>query len=111
MIAKQERELRQVARSWATTLRAAGLDVEVRKGLSAVGGGALPGETLPTWLLALPAVHPDTWAAALRRHRPSVILRIEDNHLLVDPRTILESQERPLLDALITTGAGQGGKR
>ncbi|MGH2541875.1 MAG: L-seryl-tRNA(Sec) selenium transferase, partial [Ardenticatenaceae bacterium] len=103
MIARQEDELRATVQAWAVTLQGAGLNADIKGGASAIGGGSLPGETLPTWLLALPAAHPDGWSAALRARHPPVIVRIEDDCLLVDPRTVLEGQERPLLDALIAT--------
>jgi len=41
------------ARAWAGTLATVGLPGAVIPGRTAVGGGTLPGETLPTWLLAV----------------------------------------------------------
>lgn len=103
MIAQGEEKLEERARSWAGKLREQGIPAEVSPGLSTVGGGSLPGETLPTWLLSLPGAHPSRWAAALRAHRPPVVPRIENDHLLVDPRTVLPEQEAALLEALVAT--------
>ena len=55
MIAAPVESLHERAQSWQQRLAAAGLPAELWPGASAVGGGSLPGETLPTWLLALPA--------------------------------------------------------
>jgi L-seryl-tRNA(Ser) seleniumtransferase len=66
-------------------------------GRSTVGGGSLPGETLPTRLLALPALHPDQLAVALRNADPPVVSRIEDDRLVLDPRTVLPEEEQALL--------------
>ncbi|MDQ4078109.1 MAG: L-seryl-tRNA(Sec) selenium transferase, partial [Chloroflexota bacterium] len=100
MIARREEELEATTQAWAQELRGVGLSVMVQRGVSTIGGGSLPGETLPTWVLVLPSEHPDAWAAALRAHRPPVIARIENDQLLIDPRTVLVGQEGELLGAL-----------
>lgn len=103
MIARQEHDLEATVRRWAKQLRERGVVAEVRQGRSTVGGGSLPGETLPTWLLALPGEHAGGWAAALRAYQPAVIVRIEDGRVVVDPRTVLPEQEETLLRALEET--------
>ena len=70
---------------------------EVIPGESTVGGGSLPGETLPTCLLALSAPSPDRLLARLRRSGPPVIARLEDDRVVLDPRTVLPEQEEALL--------------
>ena len=69
-------------------------------GESTVGGGSLPGETLPTWLLALDVPGPDAFAARLRQADPPVIARIVADRVLLDPRTVLPGQDKALLAAL-----------
>ncbi len=58
---------------------------------SEVGGGALPGASLPTVAVALQAR--DRSAAALERRlrqgRPPIIARIQDDRVLLDARTLL----------------------
>jgi L-seryl-tRNA(Ser) seleniumtransferase len=66
-----------------------------------VGGGSLPGETLPTRLLVLPAPEPDAAAAWLRGWPTPVVARIQKDHLLFDPRTVLPEQEEDLLRAVL----------
>jgi L-seryl-tRNA(Ser) seleniumtransferase len=86
------------ANVWQQTLQQAGVAATVVDGHSTVGGGSLPGETLPTRLLALPTEHPDQLARALRDADPPVIGRIEDDQLVLDPRTVLPEQEQALLN-------------
>jgi L-seryl-tRNA(Ser) seleniumtransferase len=68
---------------------------------SAVGGGSLPGERLPSFAVALDAPKPDELARALRLGEPAVVARIADGRLLLDVRTVLEQQEDALVAALL----------
>jgi L-seryl-tRNA(Ser) seleniumtransferase len=97
MIATPVEEIERRARRWRRALRRAGLPVQVVDGESTVGGGSLPGETLPTKLVTLSVANPDGWAAALRAGRPPVVARIEEDRLVLDPRTVLPEEERELL--------------
>jgi L-seryl-tRNA(Ser) seleniumtransferase len=67
------------------------------EGESTIGGGSLPGETLPTWLVALKSRHANRLLANMRDSQPPIIARLEDNHLVLDPRTVLIHQEEALL--------------
>lgn len=112
MIATPPDALRKRARAWARRLTAAGLDATVMRGQSTVGGGSLPGETLPTWLLALTVPSPDGFARALRLGKPAVVPRIEEDRLLLDPRTVLPEEDAALLEAIVavwSTGSGAAG--
>jgi len=103
MIAAPLSEIDRRAKRWARKLRAAGLDAEVVDGRSAAGGGSLPGETVATRLVALAVGSPDEAAARLRAHDPPLIVRIENDRLCLDPRTVLAAQESTLLQALLST--------
>lgn len=81
-------------------LSAAGFEATVIRGESTIGGGSLPGETLPTHLLALDTPQPDASAAAMRHNDPPVICRIQNDLLVFDLRTVLPEQETELLEAL-----------
>ena len=74
--------------------------VEVLAGRSQVGSGSLPGNTLPTCLIALTpsGVSVETLARTLRALNPPVIGRIHGGKVLLDMRCLLESG--PLLRAL-----------
>jgi L-seryl-tRNA(Ser) seleniumtransferase len=67
---------------------------------SAVGGGSLPGETLPSFALAIEGASPDVLASALRHANPPVVGRIAEQRLLLDVRTVLVQQEAALIDVL-----------
>lgn len=73
---------------------------EVIGGESTIGGGSLPGETLPTYLLALSTTGPDRFLARLRQASPPVIARLENDRVVLDPRTVLPEQEQDLLTIL-----------
>jgi L-seryl-tRNA(Ser) seleniumtransferase len=93
-------EIDKRANAWSEKLRLAGIDVEVLPGLSTVGGGSLPGETLPTRLVALRVASPDTVAGLLRQGEPAVVARIEAGQLMLDPHTVLPEEEQELLSAV-----------
>ncbi len=73
---------------------------EVVRAESTVGGGSLPGETLPTWAFAPRVDQPNEATARLRRCDPPVIARVAEGRLLLDPRTVLPEQDAALLAAL-----------
>jgi L-seryl-tRNA(Ser) seleniumtransferase len=67
---------------------------------STVGGGSLPGESIPTFLLALEIRSPDKFLRRLRMQNPPIIARTENDRVLLDPRTVLPDQEGALLVGL-----------
>jgi L-seryl-tRNA(Ser) seleniumtransferase len=69
---------------------------------SAIGGGALPGETLPSFAIGLESSSPDELARQLRHGATPVIGRIADGRLLLDVRTVLEDQDEMLIEAVHT---------
>jgi len=100
MIAMPIVELEERGGNLVERLRAAGLDAQLIDGHSAIGGGSLPGQTLPTKLVALETSLATEWAARLRRGQPPVVARIERDHLLLDLRTVLPEQDEDLFRAL-----------
>ena len=99
-IARPLDELEATARRWLGQVAQHAPRAEVRPGRSAVGGGTLPGETLPTWLLALPGHDAEGLLAALRRGPVPVVARIADGAVLLDPRTVQDGEEPALLEGL-----------
>jgi L-seryl-tRNA(Ser) seleniumtransferase len=63
---------------------------EVVKSESTVGGGSLPEESMPTFVLALSVKSPDKFLKKLREADPPVIARTENDKVLLDPRTVLD---------------------
>ena len=70
---------------------------EVMPEFSTIGGGSLPGETLPTFVLALEVRQVNAFLARLRKNSPPIIARINNNKVLFDPRTVLENEEETFL--------------
>jgi L-seryl-tRNA(Ser) seleniumtransferase len=66
---------------------------------SAVGGGSLPGQVLPTTVLAIEG-RGSRLAAALRAGDPPVIARIERGYCCVDLRTVLRGEDDTLQEAI-----------
>jgi L-seryl-tRNA(Ser) seleniumtransferase len=102
MIARPLSEIEAEAHTWAARLQEQGVRAWVRDGQSTVGGGSLPGTSLPTKLVAIEQANVAELAAALRRHKVPVIGRIQDNLYLLDPRTVLAEQVETLWQALVT---------
>lgn len=76
---------------------------EVVKSESTVGGGSLPDESLPTFVLALNVKSPEKFLKKLREANPPVIARTENDRVLLDPRTVLTGQDDVLLVVLRKT--------
>ncbi len=98
MIALPLDAIRARAEGWAAQIGE--IETEVIAAQSTIGGGSLPGETLPTYALAVAVPHPDQMMARLREAKTPVIARIADNRILFDPRTVFEAQEAALLEAI-----------
>jgi len=97
MIAATRDELDVRAQKWAERLRAKNFDATVMDAESTVGGGSLPGETLPTRAVAIAVSAPNDFAKRLRQNTPPIVARIEENRIVFDPRTVLTSEEDTLL--------------
>ncbi len=85
------------------------IDVELLKGSSRVGGGALPTAELPTVLLSLQTPHmdPSRLAGRLRCGTPPVIVRLQQERVLLDLRTVNPEQEEPLWETLAAALEGE----
>ena len=97
-------ELKKRARALRTRIRkqVPGLEVSLFDGLSQVGSGSLPGESLPTTLLSLrhARLGASAFARMLRFGEPPVYARIVDDQVCIDPRTLLPGDDKPLIAAL-----------
>jgi L-seryl-tRNA(Ser) seleniumtransferase len=100
MISQDEAGLARRASAWVRKLKRMGVAAQAVAGRSTVGGGSLPGETLSTRLVALNVSSPDALAARLRAGEPPIITRIQDDRLVLDPRTVLPEQEAALWSVL-----------
>ncbi|GBD16305.1 L-seryl-tRNA(Sec) selenium transferase [bacterium HR26] len=114
MISTPLDQLEARCRSWLAQLgHVPGLAVVESQ--ATVGGGSLPGETLPSRALAIPeavarahGLTLDQLAHRLRTGRPAVMPRVESGRLLIDARTVLPDQDGDLVQAL-RQAVGRGG--
>ncbi len=96
MISASTEELRKRVESWIGHL---GIG-EVLASQSTVGGGSLPEETLPTFVLALSVRSPNHFLDRLRQSQSPVIARLDADKVLFDPRTVLPGQDQDLLHSI-----------
>jgi L-seryl-tRNA(Ser) seleniumtransferase len=72
------------------------------------GGGALPGRGLPGVVVCLPS-RLGSAAALSRRLRlgsPSVVARISDGHVIIDPRTLLPGEDAEVVERILECEPG-----
>ena len=96
MIAAQPPALRARARRISRSIDCASVEASQ----SAVGGGALPGQVLPSYAIRL-AGSGQALAGQLRHAEPPVIGRVRDDDVWLDVRTVLPRDEAPLRRALL----------
>ena len=111
MIAAPLEEIDQRARSWAEPLKDLARVVE---GETMIGGGSLPGGTLPTRLVAIGGGGKKDQNIAqalsqrLRRQEPPIVGRLSGDVLLLDPRSVLPEEDEVVRQALQNLSAGLG---
>ena len=95
MIARKIDELREIAERWQKAVGG-----EVIESSSAIGGGSIPGGTLPTVAIQLNVNNPDLFSQQLRLLKIPIIARIEKDAVILDPRTVLPEQENDFLSGI-----------
>lgn len=68
----------------------------VEAGESVIGGGSTPDITLPTWLIAVKANEKQ-----LRAGNPPIVVRTDNDRVLIDLRTVLPEEEEALVQGLL----------
>jgi L-seryl-tRNA(Ser) seleniumtransferase len=86
-------------------LKESGIEIGIKESQSTVGGGSLPGETLPTVVLSVASdqsvdLSPDQQAKLFREQSPSIIGRIEEEKFVLDLRTVFPHQDDVLISAI-----------
>jgi L-seryl-tRNA(Ser) seleniumtransferase len=105
-LADLEMRARKLAACLATELS---LNVSVEASESFIGGGSVPLQPIPTFAVrvappfAPPHASEGAWARALRLGDPAVVPRVQHGTVLFDLRTVSESEEASLLDAIRRT--------
>jgi L-seryl-tRNA(Ser) seleniumtransferase len=95
-----ERRAKQIAERLLVSCPS--LRIEVIESRSVLGGGAAPGSTLPTRVLAVKSAshNPDELCARLRQWETPIIARVEEGRVLLDLRTVEPAQEEAIVAAL-----------
>ena len=101
MIATPTEELKKRASFWKESL---GNRASICPAYSTIGGGSLPGETLDTWVIALSCDGLEggaqELARGLRGQEPAIIARIENDQVMLDPRTVLPWENEQFIAAV-----------
>ena len=104
MLGTPPEELRRRAESLADRLRSQPgvASAAAKEDVSYVGGGSLPDQTMPTWVVEVTTagVSDAELALRLRMGSPSVMGRLRDSKLLLDVRTVFSAQETDLVEAV-----------
>lgn len=76
--------------------------VESVDGFSQTGSGSFPAQNLPTRLVTISSdsISSVVLANRLRHHGVPVFTRIQDDKVLIDPRTLMDGDEKIILEAL-----------
>jgi L-seryl-tRNA(Ser) seleniumtransferase len=81
-----------------------GIEIEIADGFSLAGGGSTPSQALPARIIRIASGRCTAAKLEQRLRRPasgiSVIARVEEDHVLLDLRTVFPEQEQQLADAL-----------
>jgi L-seryl-tRNA(Ser) seleniumtransferase len=98
-ISRDAEWLKQRASAWLDAIDGRG---QVITSDAVVGGGSLPGMTLPSFALALDATDGDAsgLATRLRTGQPAIVPHVADGKVLVDARTVLPDQDDELVAAV-----------
>jgi L-seryl-tRNA(Ser) seleniumtransferase len=98
MIFAQPEELR--ARAERVAARLSELKPVIRESGSPIGGGSTPDQMLPTWIVELGLANTVDSEQKLRQAEVPVIARIERDKIILDMRTVADSEEDALVDAV-----------
>ena len=109
MLARPLDELRARAEHLAQRLRGCqpALHIEEREDVAYVGGGSVPGQSFPTWVVAIrcPRLSAGTLARVLRQNEPPIYTRVQDRHVLFDMRTVLADEDWEIVEAVANLGS------
>ena len=105
MLRRDTAEIAKQAEVMATDLKksVSGAEVTTICGFSQLGSGSLPGQNLPTTLVALKPeiIGAESLAQKLRQYSTPIFTRIQNDQVLIDPRTMLSGDDKIVIEALI----------
>jgi L-seryl-tRNA(Ser) seleniumtransferase len=104
MLRRTPDEIRQHAERLASQLheRAGAATVTTTNGFSQMGSGSLPAQNLATTLVAITPgkISADSLARGLRLHETPVFARIQNDQVLIDPRTLRDGDDAIVVEAV-----------
>jgi len=102
MLQRSAEEIHEHAERLAAALREKKVDATTTRGSSQMGSGSLPAQNLPTTLVAITpeGIDAETLARRLRLHEPPVFARIQNEQVLLDPRTLRAGDDGILVEAV-----------
>lgn len=101
MLTENPKNIRKRAYKISRLLKKEGISTKVKEDLSMPGGGSLPEVGIKTYVVTLNSpIIPQEFAKKLRLGQPPVIVRIKDNLIILDARTIQESEIPDLIKAV-----------
>ncbi|MHC4726983.1 MAG: L-seryl-tRNA(Sec) selenium transferase [Planctomycetota bacterium] len=105
MLRRNDREIAKEAKHIASRLdkSISNCTVETTTGFSQMGSGSLPTQNLTTTLIALrpEKISADSLANQLRQYSTPVFTRINNDQVLIDPRTFLSGDDEIVIEALL----------
>ncbi|HYM83211.1 MAG TPA: L-seryl-tRNA(Sec) selenium transferase [Candidatus Dormibacteraeota bacterium] len=110
MVSTTEELLRPRAEAIAGTIgrRVEEVTIGTRAVRSTLGGGSLPGETLPSWAVTVSASRVDGLLTSLRLGTPCVVARVESGSVVLDMRSVDPADDEALAEAVIAAILGHG---
>jgi L-seryl-tRNA(Ser) seleniumtransferase len=102
MLKLTPKQIDERARRLAGALERVGWTTTVIDGTSAVGGGSAPGSMLPTRLVQLGrnGAAAEEVEVQLRALEPPIVARIQDDHVVLDLRTVLPDEDDTIVRLL-----------
>jgi len=105
MLARDEKDITKQAKQIASKLRKSVSNVAVTTipGFSQMGSGSLPTQNLATTLVALKPEKngAESVAKQLRSYSTPIFTRIQEDRVLLDPRTLRDGDDKIIIEALL----------
>ncbi|MHC4659560.1 MAG: L-seryl-tRNA(Sec) selenium transferase [Planctomycetota bacterium] len=105
MLVRDLTDITRQAKRIASKLRksVSGAVITTLAGFSQMGSGSLPTQNLTTTLVAIQpeSITDETLATHLRRYSTPIFARVQNGRVLIDPRTLRNSDEKILVEALL----------
>jgi L-seryl-tRNA(Ser) seleniumtransferase len=103
MIVRRPEDLQAVAQEMVRQLGTVkNAIIKIQPGYSQTGSGSLPTQNLPTTLLAITptTISEQDMAQRLRQHTPPIFTRIQNDQVLIDPRTLQAGEDAIVIEAV-----------